>query len=108
TRVVCAPRILRPRCTLFACTTLFRSQQYGGCNSGSRLPLVKCYKTAIIGEVCRKTIGLMRNSFPNNLNQDHIGVAPRFGAKELQDRKSTRLNSSHVKNSYAVFCLTKK
>src|SRR5690606_40551595 len=25
----------------------------------------------------------------------------------LQDRKSTRLNSSHVKISYAVFCLTK-
>src|SRR5690606_40197582 len=25
-----------------------------------------------------------------------------------QDRKSTRLNSSHVKNSYAVFCLKKK
>src|SRR5207302_8235449 len=28
-------------------------------------------------------------------------------AKE-RDRKSTRLNSSHVKNSYAVFCLKKK
>src|SRR5690606_40201302 len=26
----------------------------------------------------------------------------------LQDRKSTRLNSSHVKISYAVFCLNKK
>src|SRR5690606_41271627 len=26
----------------------------------------------------------------------------------LQDRKSTRLNSSHVKISYAVFCLEKK
>src|SRR5690606_41004999 len=25
-----------------------------------------------------------------------------------QDRKSTRLNSSHVKSSYAVFCLKKK
>src|SRR5690606_39680760 len=25
-----------------------------------------------------------------------------------RDRKSTRLNSSHVKNSYAVFCLKKK
>src|SRR5690554_7677807 len=25
-----------------------------------------------------------------------------------QDRKSTRLNSSHVRNSYAVFCLKKK
>src|SRR5690606_41411954 len=27
---------------------------------------------------------------------------------ELRDRKSTRLNSSHVKISYAVFCLKKK
>src|SRR5690606_41691359 len=27
---------------------------------------------------------------------------------EKLDRKSTRLNSSHVKNSYAVFCLKKK
>src|SRR5690606_41659972 len=27
---------------------------------------------------------------------------------EAQDRKSTRLNSSHVKKSYAVFCLKKK
>src|SRR5690606_41328837 len=26
----------------------------------------------------------------------------------IEDRKSTRLNSSHVKNSYAVFCLKKK
>src|SRR5439155_14280975 len=29
-------------------------------------------------------------------------------AKTLQDRKSTRLNSSHVAISYAVFCLKKK
>src|SRR3712207_7676765 len=28
--------------------------------------------------------------------------------KELQDRKSTRLNSSHANISYAVFCLKKK
>src|SRR5690606_41307123 len=28
--------------------------------------------------------------------------------EELEDRKSTRLNSSHVKISYAVFCLKKK
>src|SRR5690606_41577652 len=32
----------------------------------------------------------------------------RRAAAELQDRKSTRLNSSHVKTSYAVFCLKKK
>src|SRR5690606_41229238 len=30
------------------------------------------------------------------------------GARPLEDRKSTRLNSSHVKISYAVFCLNNK
>src|SRR5207249_8783418 len=30
------------------------------------------------------------------------------GEPRLRDRKSTRLNSSHVSNSYAVFCLKKK
>src|SRR5690606_39535260 len=30
------------------------------------------------------------------------------GILEMEDRKSTRLNSSHVKISYAVFCLKKK
>src|SRR5699024_11833083 len=29
-------------------------------------------------------------------------------AKSIEDRKSTRLNSSHVSSSYAVFCLKKK
>src|SRR5207302_7514296 len=33
-------------------------------------------------------------------------TASRFG--KMRDRKSTRLNSSHVKISYAVFCLKKK
>src|SRR5207342_3800713 len=32
----------------------------------------------------------------------------RYCAKPAPDRKSTRLNSSHVKISYAVFCLKKK
>src|SRR5690606_39476399 len=31
-----------------------------------------------------------------------------LGGARFQDRKSTRLNSSHVKISYAVFCLKKK
>src|SRR5690606_40102388 len=35
-----------------------------------------------------------------------LGLGP--GAAEIVDRKSTRLNSSHVKISYAVFCLKKK
>src|SRR5436309_9811069 len=39
------------------------------------------------------------------------GLARRAGRREARgrrDRKSTRLNSSHVKISYAVFCLKKK
>src|SRR5439155_17658869 len=36
--------------------------------------------------------------------KDHRGA----GARVHQDRKSTRLNSSHVAISYAVFCLKKK
>src|SRR5690606_41879293 len=36
---------------------------------------------------------------------EHIGAG---GPWDLKDRKSTRLNSSHVKISYAVFCLKKK
>src|SRR5690606_40037436 len=37
-----------------------------------------------------------------------IGKDPRNIVHHWQDRKSTRLNSSHVKISYAVFCLKKK
>src|SRR5690606_41580331 len=33
---------------------------------------------------------------------------PKFRPDRFRDRKSTRLNSSHVKISYAVFCLKKK
>src|SRR5690606_42130162 len=43
---------------------------------------------------CRKT--KRANRFSSSLHSS------------LRDRKSTRLNSSHVKNSYAVFCLKKK
>src|SRR5690625_6045919 len=41
------------------------------------------------------------------IESDHEGL-PEKGITEVQDRKSTRLNSSHVAISYAVFCLKKK
>src|SRR5690606_40199181 len=49
----------------------------------------------------------------SRLSVDRTGVIPiPIRGKEnvtlTQDRKSTRLNSSHVKISYAVFCLKKK
>src|SRR5690606_39538444 len=40
----------------------------------------------------------------SHLHKDHIGGIGHFE----NNRKSTRLNSSHVKISYAVFCLKKK
>src|SRR5690606_41989959 len=48
-----------------------------------------------------------------DLVDDELGLAGEVGdgAQDLgldEDRKSTRLNSSHVKISYAVFCLKKK
>src|SRR5690606_9149906 len=41
-------------------------------------------------------------------NKNRTATNIRVLFRKGQDRKSTRLNSSHVKNSYAVFCLKKK
>src|SRR5256885_13221892 len=42
------------------------------------------------------------------LAQDIAGAGERSRQSEVLDRKSTRLNSSHLVISYAVFCLKKK
>src|SRR5690554_7658852 len=44
-------------------------------------------------------------NFPPTDSPRGVGVHPHKG---FEDRKSTRLNSSHVRISYAVFCLKKK
>src|SRR5690606_21509137 len=51
---------------------------------------------AAIGTALVAGAGLVANQLRNTINQMD------------EDRKSTRLNSSHVKSSYAVFCLKKK
>src|SRR5690606_1478921 len=52
--------------------------------------------------------GLARLTLSQRLTDTQDRYQPaRLGRREL-DRKSTRLNSSHVKISYAVFCLKKK
>src|SRR2546422_5282544 len=46
---------------------------------------------------------------PSPVQSVRLAARPRgAGAARLQDRKSTRLNSSHGYISYAVFCLKKK
>src|SRR5207253_11196922 len=67
----------------------------------------------------RLAVDFERDQFPRKILEIRIDVAvgARFLAVhgnqvvsrfDLQDRKSTRLNSSHVAISYAVFCLKKK
>src|SRR5437773_11315052 len=51
---------------------------------------------------------LFRSSRRRHLPQARYPGAQRAVARQRQDRKSTRLNSSHITISYAVFCLKKK
>src|SRR5438477_9551070 len=72
-------RLPPPRPTLFPYTTLFRS---------------------------RDPFRARRLPAGAHLHHDQRGQVHR--AEEARDRKSTRLNSSHMSISYAVFCLKKK
>src|SRR5690606_40052550 len=54
-----------------------------------------------VQHTCRQATGF-------RTEQEHIFILHRHVAVGARDRKSTRLNSSHVKISYAVFCLKKK
>src|SRR5256885_12297189 len=84
-----------PRSTLFPYTTLFRSQ------NGAGNPGVKFAKKQNKSERSRR-----------DGNRSRLQGIPIMGAYfnslEKIDRKSTRLNSSHLVISYAVFCLKKK
>src|SRR5690625_6209826 len=67
-------------------------------------PQLDCWSVA-------QRLGWTRTSFTQFLRRlpPHALVdAPTAQATAMRDRKSTRLNSSHVAISYAVFCLKKK
>src|SRR2546428_10803339 len=72
-----------PRSTLFPYTTLFRSRRLRGRDLRAR------------GDQRRFRLADARHR-------------PQPGGIAVEDRKSTRLNSSHDQISYAVFCLKKK
>src|SRR5688572_32067789 len=78
-----------PRSTLFPYTTLFRSV----------LLLLPQNAGKEEFERYRKLLGLDRPLWVQYW---------KFASQAVQDRKSTRLNSSHSQISYAVFCLKKK
>src|SRR5690606_40048158 len=80
-----------PTSTLFPYTTLFRSQRTPQANAFSNCPW------PVAGNA--SSVCILKRSF---------SPTGRFPHPLCGDRKSTRLNSSHVKISYAVFCLKKK
>src|SRR5256885_11094522 len=87
-----------PRSTLFPYTTLFRSAR--GRDDDAALPLSD--RRHEIHDAAGEVFG--RGLEPEAL----LRVKRREILEEQLDRKSTRLNSSHLVISYAVFCLKKK
>src|SRR2546427_9331067 len=75
-----------PRSTLFPYTTLFRSHQH------EKAPDIRS----------------LRRDIPKPLSLVLARALAKTRDERWQDRKSTRLNSSHSQISYAVFCLKKK
>src|SRR5258705_5668454 len=75
-----------PRSTLFPYTTLFRS-----------------HALALGGTIAFATVWISAS-----LAFSYAGTSSFLGSVGHEDRKSTRLNSSHLGISYAVFCLQKK
>src|SRR5947207_14806928 len=91
-----------PRSTLFPYTTLFRSNDKVGFSL--MIPETAKEVTSPMPDMMRIYSLIM----PDGMSLD-IKVGKVLGEiTTLEDRKSTRLNSSHTVISYAVFCLKKK
>src|SRR5438477_8024947 len=89
-----------PRSTLFPYTTLFRSLNAGRASLALGGGLVVKTQSR-----CRHDLeALLADKSTARLAQTVGAIADAFE----KDRKSTRLNSSHMSISYAVFCLKKK
>src|SRR5699024_8091984 len=58
--------------------------------------------------VSLQRLALQELSAPLIPVMENITIMPLIGTIDTEDRKSTRLNSSHVSSSYAVSCLKKK
>src|SRR3712207_8373723 len=84
-----------PRSTLFPYTTLFRSARDAAPADPQRL-------------AARRPRRDLERDVPVERGHGQRRPEGGLGEGDRQDRKSTRLNSSHANISYAVFCLKKK
>src|SRR3712207_7114287 len=89
-----------PRSTLFPYTTLFRSW-----TSQDALDLQVPVPTIDQAVRARELSGMTAE---RSAVASVLGGPVAVFAGDREDRKSTRLNSSHANNSYAVFCFKKK
>src|SRR3712207_6872422 len=93
-----------PRSTLFPYTTLFRSKPPAGEEQ-------KEQHGAHLSQNLQPPGGQPPSPVGGDKDVSTLGVEcrrPKRHQKQREDRKSTRLNSSHANISYAVFCLKKK
>src|SRR2546426_8669649 len=86
-----------PRSTLFPYTTLFRSLAIEDITDRKRGERERA-------ELLTKALRAEEAEHANQAKDQFLATL----SHELRDRKSTRLNSSHLVISYAVFCLKKK
>src|SRR2546426_6401318 len=91
-----------PRSTLFPYTTLFRSDARQG---ALLLAARQAWRLGLPG-TAPGAMGPVQDRVPRG--HAHPDPSPARLDRDQQDRKSTRLNSSHLVISYAVFCLKKK
>src|SRR3712207_8149024 len=93
-----------PRSTLFPYTTLFRSGN-GFCRGAAAAAPATEWTARTHGAEPGIQLRLQVGARPADLA---CGGASNRSRAGREDRKSTRLNSSHANISYAVFCLKKK
>src|SRR5438874_8973096 len=93
-----------PRSTLFPYTTLFRS------HFGNTKPSVFKNNRHFFDDKAKLPGGKLHFDLEGIAHKHDLIQVDRFKHMLFitEDRKSTRLNSSHVEISYAVFCLKKK
>src|SRR5205814_8111718 len=96
-----------PRPTLFPYTTLFRSFSRSRQNPPRHSRESTKKRSRLNAEASSRVVGAPR-SWKYCVSRDYpasAGKRKRSPERKRRDRKSTRLNSSHLGISYAVFCL---
>src|SRR5207302_10154170 len=96
-----------PPSTLFPYPTLFRSDPAGAMLADAPLRLLRHLDLGDQPTRCRIPAGEFDTGCFTDLTSSSV-ARDEIPRPQGPDRKSTRLNSSHVKISYAVFCLKKK